>query len=69
MKVAQRIDNTILRSMRATPVASVLSPRRFAGFGRAEAVGKALSRLVKAGKIRRIRRGLSYLPQPHPITG
>lgn len=55
--------------MRAAPVASVFSPRRFADFGSSDAVRKALSRLVKAGKIRRIRRGLYDLPQPHPITG
>lgn len=69
MKLAQPIDKAILRSMRAAPAASVFSPRRFADFGSSDAVRKALSRLVKAGKIRRIRRGLYDLPQPHPITG
>lgn len=69
MKVAQPIDVVILRSMRAAPVASVFSPRYFVDFGSPEAVRKALSRLVKAGKIRRIRRVLYDLPQPHPIAG
>lgn len=55
--------------MRAALTASVFSPRRFADFGSAEAVRKALSRLVKAGKIQRIRRGLYHLPRPHPIIG
>ena len=69
MKVRQPIDNAILRSLRAAAVASVFTPRHFGDFGSAEAVRQALSRLVKAGKIRRIRRGLYDLPQPHPITG
>src|ERR1051326_8526689 len=69
MKVRQSIDNAILRSLRAARVGSVFTSRHFADVGSAEAVRKALSRLVKAGKIRRIRRGLYDLPQPHPITG
>jgi predicted transcriptional regulator of viral defense system len=69
MKVRQSIDNAILRSLRAATVGSVFTSRHFADVGSAEAVRKALSRLVKAGKIRRIRRGLYDLPQPHPITG
>jgi hypothetical protein len=55
--------------MRAAPAASVSSPRHFADVGSAEAVRKALSRLVKAGKIQRIRRGLYHLPRLHPIIG
>lgn len=69
MKVTQPIDGAILRSIRAKPDASVFSPRHFADFGNADAVRQALSRLVKSGKIRRIRRGLYDLPQAHPITG
>lgn len=69
MNVAQPIDRGILRSVRAKSRASVFSPRHFADFGNADAVRKALSRLAKAGKIRRIRRGLYDLPQAHPIIG
>jgi hypothetical protein len=47
----------------------VFSQKAFVDFGASAAVRKALSRLVKDGKIRRIRRGLYDLPQPHPITG
>lgn len=67
--MAQAIDNVILRSMRATHAALVVSPRHFGDFGSSDAVRKALSRLVKAGKIQRIRRGLYHLPRPHPIIG
>ena len=55
--------------MRAKPNASVFAPRHFADIGKSDAIRKALSRLVKAGKIRRIRRGLYDLPRAHPITG
>jgi predicted transcriptional regulator of viral defense system len=68
-KAAQSIDKAILRSIRARPDASVFSPEHFADFGSNDAIRKALSRLVKAGKIRRIRRGLYHLPRPHPIVG
>ena len=69
MNTAKPIDNAILRSMRAAPTASVFSPRHFAGFGGSDAVRKALSRMVQAGKIQRVRRGLYHLPRPHPIVG
>lgn len=69
MKASQSIDKVILRSIRAAPSASVFSPRHFSRFGGSEGVRKALSRLVEAGKIRRIGRGLYDLPRPHPIFG
>ena len=68
-KAAQSIDKAILRSIRYRPAASVFSPRHFASLGRPDAVRKALSRLVTAGTIRRIRRGLYDLPRSHPIIG
>src|SRR6266404_4579621 len=66
---AQPIDVSILRSMRSSRGASVFSPRHFDGVGSPDAIRQALSRLVKAGKIRRIRRGLYDLPRQHPIIG
>ena len=66
---AQPIDKVILRSIRSRPAASVFSARHFADFGGQDAIRKALSRLVKAGKIRRIRRGLYDLPRANPIIG
>ena len=68
-KLVQTVDKAILRSIRARPGASVLSPKHFTDFGSRDAIRQALGRLVKAGKIRRIRRGLYDLPRPHPITG
>jgi predicted transcriptional regulator of viral defense system len=65
----QPIDVSILGSMRSSRGDSVFSPRDFDGVGSPDAARQALSRLVKAGKIRRIRRGLYDLPRSHPITG
>ena len=47
----------------------VFSPNQFLDLGGRSAVGVALHRLVKAGKIRRIRRGLYDLPGTNPIVG
>lgn len=65
----QTVDKAILRSIRSRPDGSVFSARHFAAFGGQDAIRKALSRLVKAGKIRRIRRGLYDLPRTNPIIG
>ena len=65
----QTTDKAILRSIRARPAASVFSSGSFADLGNPDAIRQALSRLVKAGKIRRIRRGLYDLPRSHPIIG
>jgi hypothetical protein len=66
---SQPIDTRILRSFRAAKGGSVLSAKHFEGFGSTVAVRQALSRLVLAGKIRRVRRGLYDLPRQHPIIG
>jgi hypothetical protein len=68
-KSSQSIERKVLRSIRASPNASVITARQFSRYGNALAVGQALSRLAKAGKIRRIRQGLYDLPRPHPVTG
>jgi predicted transcriptional regulator of viral defense system len=65
----QPIDDVILRSMRARQSASAFSAKHFAGFGTAEAVRQALSRLARVGKIRRVRRGVYDLPREHPLVG
>ena len=69
MRATQPIRVSILRSIRSCRGASVFSPRHFDGFGSPDAIRQALSRLVKAGKIRRIRRGLYDSPRQHPIIG
>jgi hypothetical protein len=63
------IDKSILNRIRGSGAGSVFAPNQFLDLGNRSAVGVALHRLVKAGKIRRIRRGLFDLPRAHPITG
>src|SRR6266545_2392561 len=63
------IDKSIISRIRGSGAGSVFSPKQFLDLGNRSAVGVALHRLVKAGKIRRIRRGLYDLPRQHPITG
>lgn len=65
----QTIDNSILKRIRGSGVGGVFSPNQFLDIGERSAVGVALHRLVKAGKIRRIRRGLYDLPGSNPIVG
>jgi hypothetical protein len=65
----QTIDKSILKRIRGSGVGGVFSPNQFLDLGERSAVGVALHRLVKAGKIRRIRRGLYDLPGSNPIVG
>jgi hypothetical protein len=65
----QSIDNSIIHRIRGSGGGSVFSPNQFLDLGGRSAVGVALHRLAKAGKIRRIRRGLYDLPRSHPIIG
>ncbi len=69
MNSAQTIENSILKSIRARRSASVFSVKHFEGIGKAAALRQALSRLARAGTIRRIRQGLYDLPRKHPIIG
>jgi len=65
----QPIEKRILKRIRASGSGCVFSPNQFLNLGNRSAIGVALHRLVRDGKIRRIRRGLYDLPRPHPITG
>ena len=69
MNTSKPIDASVLRSIRAHRCASVFSAKHFTRIGRTTAVRQALSRLARAGKIRRIRQGLYDLPRKHPIIG
>jgi Family of unknown function (DUF6088) len=65
----QTIEKSILSRIRGSGAGGVFSPSQFLDLGNRSAVGVALHRLAKAGKIRRIRRGLYDLPRAHPIMG
>ena len=66
---AQSIDDKILRSIRARRSASAFSAKDFRRFGKPAAIGQALARFAKSGRLRRIRHGLYDLPRPHPLIG
>lgn len=65
----QPIDQAISRIICSARGASVFTPAQFGDFGSPAAIRQTLSRLVKAGKIRRVRQGIYDCPRQHPIVG
>lgn len=63
------IRKMILRRAHKLPPGAVFSPASFADLGTPYAVGMALARLVRAGAIRRVSRGLYDVPRQHPTLG
>ena len=59
----------VLKRAKAVGPGSALTPRAFDDLGNRAAVDQALSRLTKAGKIRRIARGVYDVPKSHPTLG
>ena len=59
----------VLSRAKAVGPGSALTPKAFADLGNRAAVDQALSRLSKAGKIRRISRGIYDVPKNHPTLG
>lgn len=62
------LPESILRYAQSLPEGGVVSPKEFLHLGSREAVDQALSRLVKAGKLLRVGRGL-YAPPIHSRFG
>ena len=61
-------DKTIKRVSAHDRGTWVCSPKDFLGLGRREAVDQALSRLVKAKRLRRVGHGLYDLPRSHYVS-
>ena len=59
----------ILARMKSEAPGTVFGPRVFADLGNRAAVDQSLSRLAKAGKVRRISRGVYDIPKTHPALG
>ncbi len=59
----------ILDPVKARGPGAVFTARTFADLGSRDAVDQALSRLARAGKIRRIARGVYDLPRTHSLLG
>lgn len=68
-KLPQSIDGRILDRIRANQRGTVVSARDFADAGQYAAVRQALSRLARAGRLRRVHRGYYDLPRAHPVLG
>lgn len=65
MSVQDRIHNRIKGKGRG----AVFAPKDFLDLGSRAAVDQALSRLVKRGVIKRLRRGIYNFPKSHPRLG
>ncbi len=66
MNVANSISDNILRYARRRPLRALLH-EDFATYGSRDAVDQALSRLVRQGRLQRIRRGLYQVPRVSPV--
>ncbi|WP_092433600.1 DUF6088 family protein [Geopseudomonas sagittaria] len=63
------IASTIWQQVKYLPKGRPFSSRRFAGLGSRSAVGKAIARLVIAGELERITRGIYMRPKISPYVG
>src|SRR5665213_701101 len=59
----------LLGRVKSALAGAIFTPRMFDDLGNRAAVDQALSRLTKAGKIRRIARGVYDIPKTHPMLG
>jgi len=65
-KHTDSIDAQIMARIQA---GQVFAPRQFLDLGSREAVDQALSRHCRAGRLRKVARGLYDLPRSHPLFG
>src|SRR5580658_4816312 len=63
------LTRRVLKRIKAASPGAAFTPKAFADLGNRAAVDQALSRLSKAGKIRRISRGVYDVPKNHPTLG
>jgi hypothetical protein len=63
------VSSRLLSRMKSGGPEGVFGARMFDDLGNRAAVDKALSRLTKAGKIRRVVRGVYDIPKTHPLLG
>lgn len=68
-KHIQSIDYKVLSRIQAVGPGNVFTPRQFLDLGSRDAVDQALSRHCRAGRLRKLARGLYDLPQTHPRLG
>lgn len=66
--LSRQLTLRIARWVKKDP-ARVFTPADFLDLGTPHAVGMALSRMVRAGTLRRVARGLYDVPRSHPLLG
>ena len=66
--LSRQLAQRVARWVRKEP-ARVFTPADFLDLGTPHAVGMALSRMVRAGALRRVARGLYDVPRSHPLLG
>lgn len=69
MTTPASVPERVMRRVRASGRGSVFTPRDFLDLSARAAVDQALSRLAKAGHLRRLARGLYDFPKLHPKLG
>ncbi|MBA3483704.1 MAG: type IV toxin-antitoxin system AbiEi family antitoxin domain-containing protein [Pirellulales bacterium] len=67
--MTQTLENKLLKRIHGAGRGSVFTPTSFADLGLRASLDKALSRLVEAGEIRRLARGVYAYPEKHPKLG
>ena len=67
--IATSVPDRVMKRVRASGRGSVFTPSDFLTVAARSSVDQALSRLVKAGQLRRLARGLYDFPKVHPKLG
>lgn len=63
------LNERILRRLKRAKPDGVFTRSDFIDLGSTHAIGMAIQRLLKAGKLRRVARGLYDIPRTHPLIG
>lgn len=63
------LNDKILKRLKRAKPDQVFTRSDFLDLGSTDAIGMAMQRLVKLGKLRRVARGLYDIPRTHPMIG
>lgn len=64
-----RLEEKILRRVKGLGAGAVFTRADFLDLGSTDAIGMVFQRLLKAGRLRRVARGLYDVPRTHPMLG
>jgi len=63
------LQGSVIRRIKGKGADWAFTPSDFADLGDPRSVGKVFTRLIQAGTIRRVRRGIYEVPRTHPLIG